>query len=419
MVSAVDRGGLLAAALTAVIRPVLPTSPAFYIGAPTPGSGKTLLAFCLSALAGQNAEAIPRAADEDEMRKRLFAAARQGLKAPLFDNLSGVVESDSLCAFLTSGEIRDRVLGVSNSVTAPANTLSLMTGNNVIFAGDLNRRLIRIEIDPRCERPYEREFGLNPLAHVREKRFPMVRDALTILRTAGQRAGKPRGDYGSFEEWSRIVRSAVVWVGANGWLDVADPLLSVSAGFEQDPEVKKLAAIMSAWKNAFGKKGATVPEAIRAAQAKYDDSRDLINPELFDALDEIAGERGVINSRRLGRWIERHVKRIVDGRYFASMGKRLNYNVWGVCEAQRPNEFHEIHECSGIPIRKMENDNLYIGTRKHSSNSSNSSAQDGNGAAKCLNCRQLVDGVCQTSGQAMTGIALLRECESFVMQAVH
>ena len=43
-VSDAARGGMLAALLTAVIRKVLPTAPAFAFDAPTRGSGKTLLA---------------------------------------------------------------------------------------------------------------------------------------------------------------------------------------------------------------------------------------------------------------------------------------------------------------------------------------------------------------------------------------
>ena len=379
-VNSVARGGLLAAILTAVIRPVLPTAPAFYIGAPTPGSGKTLLALCLSVLAGQQPEVIPKAEDDEEMRKRLFAAARQNSKVLLFDNLTGTVQSDSLCAFLTSQFIRDRILGITRMVNAPTNILCLLTGNNVVFAGDLNRRLIRIEIDPRCEKPHEREFAFNPLAYVREKRLEFVRDALTVLRGATLREVLLQGDYGSFEDWNRLVRKAVVWVGAQGWLEVDDPLLSVNAGFEQDPEVQKLAAILLAWKDAFGKQGATVPEAIKLAERSKD--------TLFDVLDEIAGERGALNSRRLGRWIERHIKRIVDGCCFASAGKRQNYNVWVVRENDGSREFGEFCEYASTQLEKMADCILYSRSPEHSQNSLNSHELDGTITCSLCACFQ-------------------------------
>ncbi|MCC6198501.1 MAG: hypothetical protein IT518_28965 [Burkholderiales bacterium] len=46
------------AALTAVVRPILPTSPAFGHDAPAVGSGKTLLARCVGALACGSAPAM-------------------------------------------------------------------------------------------------------------------------------------------------------------------------------------------------------------------------------------------------------------------------------------------------------------------------------------------------------------------------
>ena len=44
---------------------------------------------------------------------------------------------------------------------------------------------------------------------------------------------------------------------------------------------------------------------------------------------------------------------------------------------------------------------------------------DGRGLVKCFYCEQLTKGVCQISSELMSGIALLRDCEYFVMQSVH
>ncbi|SPF42631.1 conserved hypothetical protein [Syntrophobacter sp. SbD1] len=382
-VSKIARGGLLAAILTAVIRPVLPTAPAFYIGAPTPGSGKTLIALCLAALAEQYPEVIPKAENDEEMRKRLFSSARQGSKVLLFDNMSGTVESNSLCAFLTSPSVKDRVLGVSRMVSAPTNGLCLITGNNIIFAGDLNRRLIRIEIDPGCEKPHERQFDMKPLTYIRERRLEFIRDALTVLRGAMQHTVELKGDYGSFEDWNRLVRKAVVWVGTQGWLKVGDPLLSVAAGYKQDPEFQKLTALLMAWRDAFDKQGATVPEAIRTAEERDESSRQIVHPELFDILDEIAGERGKINSRRLGRWVERHVGRIVDGRWFAKGEKRQNYQIW-IVQKVASREFGEFGEFALNPRVESSRKKLYGTNETNSHNSHNS--RDDNDAITCWPC---------------------------------
>ena len=66
----VDRGAFMGAILTAIPRPMLPTAPGFIADAPAAGSGKSLLAKCLCALAGVPApEAMPpiRQGDDSEI----------------------------------------------------------------------------------------------------------------------------------------------------------------------------------------------------------------------------------------------------------------------------------------------------------------------------------------------------------------
>ena len=45
---------------------------------------------------------------------------------------------------------------------------------------------------------------------------------------------------------------------------------------------------------------------------------------LATALNEIAGEHGYVNTRRLGRWIERHRDRIVEGISFEKTKTRTH-----------------------------------------------------------------------------------------------
>ena len=49
---------------------------------------------------------------------------------------------------------------------------------------------------------------------------------------------------------------------------------------------------------------------------KREYSSELKHPALFDTCDEIAGEHGTINIRRLSRWIERQRDRVIDGMVF-------------------------------------------------------------------------------------------------------
>lgn len=311
-VTPVDRGGWLACLLTADCRPLLPTAPAFGLDATCAGTGKTLLAECAAIMAGGRYELMPPVGDDEtETRKRLFAALRGGANTLITDNETRHVDSATLCAVLTTGELSDRVLGESNNVTVPTLALMILTGNNLTLVGDLSRRVIKITLDAGIERPWDRSFDLDPKEHVKTNRLHLVCSALTLLRgfhTAG--APRPKGGrMASFEMWSDFIRGCVCWVAKNGWLDVADPVKSIESNFDADPDTNKLRALLVVWNKHFGSAGGTVAKAIKAAEGAPDG-------DLFAAMDEIGGERGKLNSRRISRWIERHQGRIADGLKF-------------------------------------------------------------------------------------------------------
>jgi len=324
----ISRGGFLAVLLTAVCRRLLTTAPGFLIDAPIAGTGKTLLALCAAVLASgdyPDVLGVAEGVSEEEVKKVLFAKAMKASPTVFIDNVAGMFKSAAVCAFLTSPFYEDRILGLSRTATAPTNSLFLMTGNHPVIVGDLNRRLIRCELDPQMESPHKRAFKLDPLDYCREHRLEMIRAALIVLK-AWHNAGRPNftpDRTASFEMWSDTVRQAVIWVGRNEWLDVADPVESIDAGFEADPETRKLDALLRAWEAEFGDRRRPVKDV-----RPYADDQ---GSELFDALDEIGViERGVLNTKRLGRWIERHAGRVVEGRRFVRVGLISGNMTWRV-----------------------------------------------------------------------------------------
>lgn len=334
----ISRGVFLAALLTAVCRRLLHTAPGFLIDAPVAGSGKTLLALCAAAIASDDHPSVLGVAEgisEEEVKKALFAEALNASPVMLIDNVAGMFKSAAICAFLTSPNYRDRVLGVSRTANVPTNSLFLMTGNHPIIVGDLNRRLLRCELDPQMELPHKRAFKLDPLDYCREHRHEMTRAALALLKV-WHNAGRPRlteDRTASFEMWSDSVRQVVIWVGRNGWLDVVDPIASLDIGFAGDPETCKLDGLLQAWtawdaklrEQGRGKDHYQVSDLSIEAQRGHG--------ELFDAIDEIGViERGVLNRRRLGCWIEQRAGRVVNGRCFVRVGKTSGALTWRVSE---------------------------------------------------------------------------------------
>ena len=113
---AVDRGVVFAAELTACLRPILLTAPGFGFDAPTAGTGKTLAAKAIGALAtGVEPPVIPPVPPrDDETRKRLFALLMEAVRVILLDNLIDPLGNAALDSFLTAKFYSDRPLSTSN-----------------------------------------------------------------------------------------------------------------------------------------------------------------------------------------------------------------------------------------------------------------------------------------------------------------
>ena len=320
---AVDRGVYLAAMLTAVIRGLLEKAPLFMITAPTPGTGKTLLSILTARMIGIKFPSMFPfgGVNEEEIRKRLLSIFRQGERVTILDNITGTLSSDSLCMALTNIDFTDRILGVSNIIKAPTNTLMMATGNNIRPGGDLCRRTVIARLDTGLEKPWTRIFAENIIDRIDRERVKMVTAALTILKGTLESGFTVADGLGSFEDWNTTARAAVCYAAKLGF-DVADPAKSIETSLSDDPETGKLRALLSAWFAVFSDAPTSTAACISTAN-EYDNtdfnSSGGMNrryPALFDACDEIAGERGTINIRRFSRWIERHRDRVIDGMVF-------------------------------------------------------------------------------------------------------
>ena len=311
-VGPIDRAVMLTATLTAVIRPLLPTSPAFAFDAPTAGSGKSLLAKCLSHLAGEEVPGIfPSASEEDEIRKRLLAALRMNKRVLVIDNVETELKSAALCGLLTSEVYSDRILKESEILTVPSRILVLITGNNIALRGDLCRRVLTARIDPEIEQPWTRRFNLDPAAYCQEHRLEFVAAALTILRGGLQNGADLPDRTASFELWSDSVRRAVVYAGSLNVIEMADPIESINTALSSDTDTIQLKTLLGAWFEEWGATSITVAELVRTALKKVDDDKD--DDALLSILKELANTKNGISNDRLGKWLGRNRERVVGG----------------------------------------------------------------------------------------------------------
>ena len=329
-VSQADRSVALALLLTAVVRRSLRTAPLFGLTAPTPGSGKSKIVDCGSVLAtGKEAGVIAMSGNPEELEKRLGALLMSGA-AIAIDNVEHPLGSDLLCQLLTQTTVRPRTLGKSEAPERPTNVLVTATGNNLVIAGDMTRRSLLCRLDAGVERPELREFAFEPVARAKAERGKLVVAALTILR-AYYHAGRPAQatPLGSFEEWSRTVRDALLWLGC------ADPVSTMETARALDPKMERLRAAMLNWKAVIGGERVSVSQVIERASEKVGftqhdpvNKAPFLNPDFRDALLSIAGAGGFIDSSKLGNWLSRNKNTPTATGFFEMDGEAHGTRYW-------------------------------------------------------------------------------------------
>jgi putative DNA primase/helicase len=178
------------------------------------------------------------------------------------------------------------------------------------------RRVLRCRLDPRMEEPEGRRFRQKPVAAVLADRGRYVAAALTLMR-AYVAAGRPHraAPIASFEAWSDLVRSTLLWLGN------PDPVDTMKGARGDDPSRQTMAALFSAWRDAIGtQEGKTSSEIIKLACTPTSGDRSVgpaeaswRHTELHEALLAVAARNGVIDARELGKWLSRHRDRIAGG----------------------------------------------------------------------------------------------------------
>jgi hypothetical protein len=345
-----DRAVALSGILTALIRRSLPTAPLHGFNAPTAGTGKSMLVDIASLIAtARPAPVIAQGKSEEEMEKRLGAALIAGDVMIAIDNCEVPLGGELLCQAMTQTSLKVRILGRSLNAEVPSNAAIFATGNNLTLEGDMTRRAVRATLDAGVERPELRAFDRDPLAIVAEQRGDYVAAGLTILR-AWHVAGRPeqRAPLGSFGDWSRWVRDALIWLGE------ADPCDTMEGMRGADPKLEALTTVLEQWRAVIGEERVTVRQVIDRATEQRPQlcgRAEFVHPEFREALLAIAGEGGAINGGRLGKWLGAHQNRIVAGLKIEAAGLSAGRSRWRLVHAGRgPVPINEVSEDLGEHI---------------------------------------------------------------------
>lgn len=336
----VDRGVYLAALLSGVLRPGIGLCPAFGLDAPQHGSGKTLLANCVVAVASDQEPCLVPAVDfagEEETRKRLYSLLREGPPVVIWDNVVENFNSPSFAAMLTAETYSDRTLGSSVTKTVIPRTTWLLTGNNLTPAGDIPRRIAVCRIDP-CEvDPYSRVFDLNPQTYCRMNRMEMVRDLLTLVRGYWASGAEPApGRVPSFEEWDALVRQPVAWLAE---LDnrIGDPIMAFRRATRFDPVREQDAELFAALYGEYGEHRFTSEPVLGVHRKVYEletgnSTLKITESEkrLADAIEAFNLHGRTLKSQNIGNILRYRKGRICGGLQLIEVGKEHNKSVWNV-----------------------------------------------------------------------------------------
>jgi putative DNA primase/helicase len=201
------------------------------------GTGKSYLVDTAAVIAtGRLCPVITALKSVEETEKRLGSIVLSGIPMISLDNCIHDLEGEFLCQIAERPVVKIRILGRSETPDCEIHTAVCATGNNITFKGDMVRRGLMCNLETLDERSELRKFNRDTLRQAATNRGAYVAAALTVMR-AYLAAGAPPvcGPFGSYSEWSTMVRSPLVWLGE------PDPIASIDATQAEDPELSRSA----------------------------------------------------------------------------------------------------------------------------------------------------------------------------------
>ncbi|VTR97911.1 Uncharacterized protein OS=Sutterella sp. CAG:351 GN=BN620_02020 PE=4 SV=1: DUF3854 [Gemmata massiliana] len=357
-----DRAAWLAEVITVAVRHAIPGPvPGFFHTANAPSSGKTALVkasvhigtgfevpFESYPLTGRKNE---RSEDVEEIRKLATTCAIEAYPAFLLDNVPSGSNfgSSTMDAILTSTVNSGRQLGTNSAPRREATTVWFWTGNNIRPVADTVRRTVAVRLYSLEERPEEREYtGPNVTDWAQRNRGELFTAALTVA-AAYIRAGRsPVGvkPMGSFEAWSELVRSALIWAGE------ADPCSARNEYVSEDTDretIASLIALLVATKaTGAGKTAAEIANAVadelNGSRPQFEKESTWVLRMVPSDLPMVAAYRAVFphadrpDQNQLGYRLRKYKGRIVDGKRVTRVGETARGKValWAVVDAGMP-----------------------------------------------------------------------------------
>ena len=227
----------------------------------------------------------------------LAQLARRGAQVVNFDNVDeAVIGGDVLEGCISAREdFEFRILGKIESLILPWRTVVFATADNATWSSGMDRRVLHLRLESPFERPESRpldSYGHPERAgfdvmfqYALDHRAELVHAAMTLVR-AYCAAGRPAPlTVGTFEQWAKLVPSAIVWSGG------ADPMLCRPAQSGEETPDQTFGRVLvqqgATWCRAGG--GDLGASAAQVVAALYPPKRRDEAPATPDGWDDFRG----------------------------------------------------------------------------------------------------------------------------------
>lgn len=219
--SKADEANAFALLLLPLVREMIdgPT-PLHRIEAAAYGAGKTLLLSILLSPTIDDPHWLPETKDEEEWRKMLVGALREGWSSIVIDN-ARTLDSSVLNSLLTAPQTWGaRLLGQQDMPQYKVKCVFACTVNNPVWSVEIHRRMLPIRLKIDCEKPFERENWTHTdiRQYVKLKRRELLSAAITLAQYGIQHPMRFTRTKGSYETWARVVGPILAAVGFEDFL---------------------------------------------------------------------------------------------------------------------------------------------------------------------------------------------------------
>jgi putative DNA primase/helicase len=207
--------------------------------------------------------------NEEETKKEITSLLSTAPQVVLLDNVREGLDSAQLAAAVTADPWLDRPFGQNQRmIELPNKATWLVTANNPSLSLEMARRCIRIRIDAKTDRPWERPRSVFKHPDFKkwlsESRPQLVHAVLTLIRT-WLAAGRPRGTrtLGSFESWAAVMGGILEVALIPGFLGDCEELYQAA-----DVESAEWRAFCAVWWERFQGIAVKPAELLKLAQGK-------------------------------------------------------------------------------------------------------------------------------------------------------